>query len=76
MKYDTSLHITPGSLDNFPDNDSSRSNFYERSNCFKEFGGCKVVIVKKYYAAGMFWVYAFNYGYGVTFSKTLKQSQY
>ena len=71
-KYDISLHITPYSLDNSTNNNSSESNVYARSIMFTEFGGCKAAIGDNYCAASTFFVYAFNHGFEVSFIKTLE----
>ena len=72
-KYETSLHITPASLDNFPNLNSSRPNIYAKSKMFKEFGGCEAVIGENYCASGRFCANAFNDGYGLCFSKILER---
>ena len=72
-KYKTSLHIIPASLDNFPNNNSSRSNFYARSKKSRNFGGCVAAISANYCSAGRFCVHAFNHSYRVTFIKTQEQ---
>ena len=74
-KYDTYLHITPDSLDNFPNNNSSRTNFYASSKIFQRFDGCKSAIRENYCAAGRFFVHAFNHGYAVSFRKRLERPQ-
>ena len=61
-KYDTSLHITPGSLESVSILNENKQNDYARSKIFKEFGGYKSAIGHSYCAAGIFFVYALNYG--------------
>ena len=68
-KYETYLHISPGSMDNFLNNNSSKTNFYARSKHSKEFGGYEAAISKNYFIAGRFCVDAFNYGYAESFRK-------
>ena len=51
-KYETSLHITPGSLEKISILNENKQNDYARSKMFKWFGGCKSGIGHKYCAAG------------------------
>ena len=46
VKYDTFLHITPYLLDNLPNNNSSRSNFYARSKHLRNLVAAKLPLAR------------------------------
>ena len=63
-KYETSLHITPASLDNLPNLNSNRPNIYATSKMFKEFVAANMPLARTMRRRGVC-VYALNHGYGV-----------
>ena len=53
-KYETSLHIPPTSLDNSPNNNSSRSNFYARSKKLRDLVSAKLPLARNIVTKGGF----------------------
>ena len=56
-------------MNNLLNNNSSKTNFYEKSEKIKEFCGCEAAISKNYFITGRFCVDTLIHGYAVIFGK-------
>ena len=62
-------------MDKFPILNINKENYYVMSKMFKESSGFKAAMTQNYFVVGIYFVYALNYDYLVTFGKTLDQSE-